>query len=147
MVSLPTLLSTRPLVSSTPRSRPLGIWLGWYICHAPTRPVVAGAGEAVRKGCNGWLTPVRGVADCAGVGDSAAATPREAAFAGVVPVWARFGFVGPFTAIARSTLGDGDGSEPTRSGCDLLPVDAVSWLPATRPSCATRCTASRISIC
>ena len=92
--------------------------------------MVAGAGEAVRKGCNGWLaTPVRGVADCAGVGDSAAATPREPVFAGVVSVWARFGFVGPFTAIARSTLGDGDASDPTRSGRDLLSVDAVSWLP------------------
>src|SRR6516164_11305550 len=104
MVSLPTPLSTRPFVSSTPTSRPLGIWPGWYICHAPTRPVVAGAGEAVRKGCNGWLAiPVGGVADCTGLGDSAVA-PREPAFAAVVPVWARVGFVGSFTAIARSTL-------------------------------------------
>src|SRR5262245_56434332 len=120
MVSLPTPLSTRLVVSSTPTSRPLGIWPGRYICHAPTRPVVAGAGEAVRKGCSGWLAAaVRGVADWTGVGDSAVPRPSEPVFAGVVPDSATLGLVGPFTAIAVATVGDGDGSDPTRSGCDL----------------------------
>src|SRR5262245_21801069 len=114
-------LSTRPVVSSTPTRRPLGICPGRYICHALTRPVVPGAEEAVRKGCNGWLAAAteEGV-DCDGVGDCAVARLREPVFVGVVPDWSRPGFVGPFTAIARATVGDGDGSEPTRSGCDLL---------------------------
>src|SRR6266481_7319978 len=121
MVSLPIPLSTRLAVSSTPISRPLGIWPGRYICHAPTRPVVPGVGEAVRKGCKGWLaaTGVR-VADCTGTGDAAAVRSREAVSVAGVADAATPGFVVPFAATAGVAVGTGIGSDPTRFDCDLL---------------------------
>src|SRR5215469_10994460 len=124
MVSLPIPLSTRLAVSSTPISRPLGIWPGRYICHAPTRPVVPGAGEAVRKGCKGWLAATAaGAADCAGAGDGGALRSREAVFAPGVVDAARPGFVPSLEATADVGVGTGVGSEPTRLECDLLSVD------------------------